>query len=96
MNIGLFVSNLKDDFDTAIYRGVEQGAQEMEANLLVFPGRYLKGQYNDKERTKSEYQYNTVFAYADHKNIDVLLVLMGTIGTVLTEDEKKIFLDMYR
>lgn len=96
LNIGLFVSNLKDDFDTAIYRGVEQGAQEMDANLLVFPGRYLKGQYNDKERTKSEYQYNTVFAYADHKNIDVLLVLMGTIGTVLTEDEKKIFLDMYR
>lgn len=95
LNIGLFVSNLINDFDIAIYRGVERGAQEMDANLIVFPGRYLHGQYNDKERTKSEYQYNTVFAYADHRNIDVLLVLMGTIGTVITEEEKKDFLDMY-
>lgn len=96
LNIGLFVSNLINDFDIAIYRGVERGAQEMDANLIVFPGRYLRGQYNDKERTKSEYQYNTVFAYADKQNIDVLLILLGTIGTVITEEEKKAFLDMYR
>ncbi len=96
INIGLFVSNLINDFDIAVYRGVERGAQEMDANLIVFPGRYLRGQYNDKERTKSEYQYNTVFSYADKQNIDVLLILLGTIGTVITEEEKKIFLDMYR
>lgn len=96
LNIGLFVSNLINDFDIAVYRGVERGAQEMDANLIVFPGRYLRGQYNDKERTKSEYQYNTVFAYADKQNIDVLLILLGTIGTVITEEEKKAFLDMYR
>lgn len=96
LNIGLFVSNLINDFDIAVYRGVERGAQEMDANLIVFPGRYLRGQYNDKERTKSEYQYNTVFAYADKQNIDVLLILLGTIGTVITEEEKKTFLDMYR
>lgn len=96
LNIGLFVSNLINDFDIAIYRGVERGAQEMDANLIVFPGRYLRGQYNDKERTKSEYQYNTIFAYADKQNIDVLLVLMGTIGTVISEEEKKNFLEMYR
>ncbi len=95
INIGLFVSNLINDFDIAVYRGVERGAQEMDANLIVFPGRYLRGQYNDKERTKSEYQYNTVFSYADKQNIDVLLILLGTIGTVITEEEKKIFLDMY-
>lgn len=96
LNIGLFVSNLINDFDIAVYRGVERGAQEMDANLIVFPGRYLRGQYNDKERTKSEYQYNTVFAYADQQNIDVLLVLLGTIGTVISEEEKRTFLDMYR
>lgn len=95
LNIGLFVSNLINDFDIAVYRGVERGAQEMDANLIVFPGRYLRGQYNDKERTKSEYQYNTVFAYADKQNIDVLLVLLGTIGTVITEEEKRDFLELY-
>lgn len=96
INIGLFVSNLINDFDIAVYRGVERGAQEMDANLIVFPGRYLRGQYNDKERTKSEYQYNTLFSYVDKQNIDVLLILLGTIGTVLTEEEKKTFLNMYR
>lgn len=95
LNIGLFVSNLVNDFDIAVYRGVERGAQEMDANLIVFPGRYLKGQYNDKERTQQEYQYNTIFSYADRSNLDVLLVLLGTIGTVLSEEEKKMFLDMF-
>lgn len=95
LNVGLFVSNLINDFDSSVYRGAERGAIETDTNLIVFPGRYLKPQYNDKERTKTDYQYSTIFSYASRENIDVLLILMGTIGTVLSEKEKQIFLDMY-
>ncbi len=91
-NVGLFVSNLKDSFDHAVFRGACVGCEEADVNLFVFPGRYLKGQYADPERTRTDYQYNTVFAYARKQNIDVLLVLSGTIGTVISEEEKRTFL----
>lgn len=94
--IGLFVGNIDDAYDGAVTKGVMQGAKEVDANLIIFPGRYLKAQYRDKERSRSNYQYNTVFSYASKQNIDVLLVLMGSIGTMLTEAEKKTFLDSYR
>ncbi len=94
-NVGLFLSNMKDAFDQAIYRGACVGSEEADVNLFVFPGRYLKGQYADPERTRTDYQYNTVFSYARKANIDVLLVLSGTIGTVISEEEKRTFLRDY-
>lgn len=96
INIGLLVSDLENDFDNAVSKGVMEGAKEVDANLFIIPGRYLKGQYNDKERSRDTYQYNTLFSYVNKNNIDVLLVLLGTIGTVISEREKKVFLDMYQ
>lgn len=95
LNVGLFVSNIDNDFDSAIVQGALDGAKEVDANLIIFPGRYLKGNYHDKERTRCEYQYNTLFSYVNKKNIDVLLISLGSIGTTLSDREKKVFLDMY-
>ena len=96
INIGLFVSDLSNEFDNAVCKGVMQGAKEVDANLIIFPGRYLKAQYHDKEYNRCEYQYNTLFSYANENNIDVLLILLGTIGTVISDAEKKVFLDTYQ
>ena len=95
LNIGLFVSNVDDPFDNAIVKGAMQGARELDANLIIFPGRYLKGIFFDKERTRDAYQYNTLFSYATEEHIDVLLISLGTVATTLNDNEKKIFLDMY-
>lgn len=94
--IGLLISDVNDAFDSSIMKGVMQGAKEVDANLIMLPGRYLKAQYRDKERSRCDYQYNTIYSYATKQNVDVLLVLMGNIGTMMTEQEKKIFLQMYK
>lgn len=96
INIGLLVSHLSDDFDSSVCSGAIEGANEMDANLIIFPGRYLKGEYYDKERSRTTYQHNTIFSYVSENNIDVLLVLLGTIGSHLNDKEKKLFLDMYQ
>lgn len=96
INIGLFVGDLKNDFDSAVCKGVMQGAKELDANLIIFPGRYLKADYKDKQQTRSAYQYNTIFSYANVQNIDVLIVLLGTMGTFLNPEEKRIFLETYK
>ena len=96
LNVGLFVGDLKNDFDSAVTKGAMKGAEEYNANLMIFPGRYLKAQYHDLQRSSAAYQYNTMFSYANKCNLDVLLILLGTVGSFITEREKKVFLDMYK
>jgi len=95
MNIGLMISHLEDDFASAVCRGAIIGAKEIDANLFIIPGRYIDGVYADKKRTEYEYQYNTLFSYAFPEDIDVLLVLAGTIGNSLSSERKKDFLAQF-
>lgn len=91
-NIGLMISHLEDDFASAVCRGAIVGAKEIDANLIIFPGRYIDAVYVDKKRTEYEYQYNTLFSYAFPDDIDVLLVLVGTIGSGMSYEKKQAFL----
>lgn len=92
LNIGLAISHLEDDFASAVCRGAIAGAEEIDANLIIFPGRYIDAVYADKKRTEFEYQYNTLFSYSFPEDIDVLLVLAGTIANSLDTERKKAFL----
>lgn len=92
LNIGLMISQLDNDFSLAVCRGAIIGAKEIDANLFIMPGRYIEGVYADKKRTEYEYQYNTLFSYAFPEDIDVILILIGTIGSSLSDERKKEFL----
>ena len=96
INIGLFITDIENDFDNAIARGVMSGVKELDANLIIFPGRTIRGDYQALEMVKYGYQYNTLFSYASSSNIDILLISFGAIATMLDDCEKKIFLDMFQ
>lgn len=95
LNIGLMLSNLDNEFDSTVCRGAIIGAKEIDANLFVMPGRYIEGVYADKKRTEYEYQYNTLFSYAFPEDIDVILILIGTVGNSLSDDRKIEFLKKF-
>ena len=95
LNIGLMISHLEDDFASAVCRGAIIGAKEIDANLFIFPGRYIDAVYADKKRTEYEYQYNTLFSYAFPEDIDVLLVLAGTICNAISYERKREFLKSF-
>ena len=61
MQVGLLVSHLEDEFDSAVCEGAMLAAQQADVNLVIIPGRYIDGVYADKIRTEYEYQYNTLF-----------------------------------
>jgi len=95
LNIGLLVSNIEDDFDNAITEGVIQGAKETDNNLIIVPGHYISHEFFDKTISVNQYQYNSLFSYVNNNNIDILLVLLGTIATTLSNEDKRRFLRMY-
>ena len=47
IKIGLLVSHLEDDFDDAVAEGAMIGAEQCDADLVIFPGRYIDGIYAD-------------------------------------------------
>ena len=93
LNIGLMISDLEEDYAGEVCRGAIIGAEEIDANLFIFPGRYIDAVYVDPEYCKYEYQHNTLFSYAFPEEIDVLLVLAGTIGNYISDKRKKEFLE---
>ncbi len=93
--IGLLISHLEDDFDDAVCEGAMIAAEQADVDLIIFPGRYIDGVYADKLRTEYEYQYNTLFDLPIHNRFDVLLVLIGTIGSHLNKEQKAKFLSKF-
>ena len=57
------------------------------------PGHYIgepDGRFSDSEY---EYQYNVVFDLPTARNVDILYVLMGTIGSRADKEIQKAFVD---
>ena len=94
-NIGFLTCHLDNDYAFEICKGVEYAAQEADVNLIIFPGMYLNASYNDPVNAKYDYQYNSIFYYANKKSLDALIVSIGSIGSFISVEDKKAFLDNF-
>lgn len=94
-NIGFFTCHLDNDYAYEVLKGVEYAAREADVNLIIFPGMFIDASYNDPVNAKYDYQYNSIFYYASHKTLDALIVSIGSIGSFLSMDDKKAFLDSF-
>lgn len=94
-NIGFLTCHLDNDYAFEICKGVEYAAEEADVNLIIFPGMYLNASYNDPVNAKYDYQYNSIFYYANKKSLDALIVSIGSIGSFLSVNDKKAFLDAF-
>ncbi len=95
LNIGLFIDDIDAVFTSEAVKGAELGAIAIDANLYIFPGMYLDGTDISDDHIQYEYQYNTLFQFASQKHLDVLYVMMGMIGSRVTEKERIAFLEQY-
>ena len=80
LNIGFLTCHLDNDYAFEICKGVEYAAEEADVNLTIFPGMYLNASYNDPINAKYDYQYNSIFYYANKKSLDALIISIGSIG----------------
>ncbi|WP_049962784.1 GGDEF domain-containing protein [Ruminococcus sp. HUN007] len=95
LNIGLYVSNLADDSVYSLCSGASSAAKELGANLLIFPGMHLNGDYNDPLKSPYYYQYNTIYELGRKINLDFLIIMAGIIGNTLSDEETLKFIENF-
>lgn len=95
LTVGLFLADVADDFSRGICRGAMQAAEELDVNMIIFPGKYIDRNLEVFDGIQYDYQYNTLFTYANPEEIDLLVVTIGSIGYLSTDKRRKGFLDYF-
>jgi len=96
LNIGLLISEYGDTFARDVCIGAMYAAEEMDANLFIMAVGYFDAPYMERNKSKYEYQNNYICNFATKENIDVLVVLLGTIASNVDESVQKKFLEGYK
>ncbi|MBR1724755.1 MAG: substrate-binding domain-containing protein, partial [Ruminococcus sp.] len=87
--IGLLVANIVDTFSNQLAVGAMEAAEELDADLFIFPGKYIGLEYlYALHDAKYEYQYNVLFDIAAKAGLDYLIVGIGTIAYACDEERK--------
>lgn len=92
IKIGMLVDDIDSIFTQETCRGAELGAISIDANLYIFPMRFLDSRDFLNDHSRFEYQYNMIYRFITEKNIDILYVLMGNIGCRTDYDKQMEFL----
>ena len=93
LNIGLLIDDPNNYFTSQACKGADLAAKAIDANLFIFPGHYIGKPDGRFESTEFEYQYNVVFDLPTKHNMDILYVLMGTIGSRADRKAQQAFVD---
>lgn len=92
LNIALLISELEDAFGQDLCEGANSAAKEIDANLFIFPGKYIDADFNDIYRTGYDYQFNSLFDYAKLNDMDAFVVCLGTIASNINAEKRLEFL----
>ena len=93
LNIGFLVDDLNNYFTNQACKGAQLAAKALDANLFIYPGHYIGKPDGRSEDIEFEYQYNSVFSLPNENNVDILYILLGTIGSRAEIELQKEFLD---
>ncbi len=75
--IGLVINQIEGKYQTRIYRGLTDFAEDEGIDLYIFVGRSLSSPYENED------QCNTIYSLAKSKRLAGLVVTAGSIGSFL-------------
>ena len=93
--IGLLIDELNTPFTSEAVKGAELGAMAVDADMYIFPGMYLDDTKISDDHLLYEYQYNTLFQFANDNHLDILYIMMGLIGCRVDLEHRQKFLSQY-
>lgn len=94
--IGVLVGGVLNTFAERLCHGVSRMCQELDYDMVVFPGKYIDRDLSDNYDLMYEYQNNTVYEYPAVCDIDGLIVAAGSIGCHTTEEAVNRFLSKFK
>lgn len=95
IRIALLVSELGNSYIDAVVAGVETAAEEMDADVVILPGRRLKQAGGKQNGNQHEYQHNTIYSYVAANDFDMILIELGTVAKGSDESEVRDFLKKF-
>ncbi|MCR4616697.1 MAG: GGDEF domain-containing protein [Lachnospiraceae bacterium] len=93
--IGLLVSGITDTFSIQLIRGVVRAAKVRGLDVVIFPGKYLDRDLSDRTEIMYEYQFATLFSYANKYTVDGLVISANSIGCHTNEARMHQFVNEY-
>ena len=87
--IGLLISRLTERFQSSLWRGVANFAEEQDINLICYEGRSLNSPY------RHDVHRNRVFELVDSKTVDGLIITSGSIANYVNGREFEGFYRRY-
>ena len=87
LQIGLMIHHLENEYASEILKGAIAAAEELDINLILLPGRGINAVEDDEKYSIYDYQYNVIYSYVSEKNLDGLLVSVGTVGSYISREE---------
>ena len=87
IRIGLQTSRMDYGYGVKLWQGAMITARQMDADLIVFPGRNLESPHG------YDYQYNSIFRFLTRENIDSLILATTLICNYVEESAINRFVD---
>lgn len=95
LNIGIFTCHIDNDYANEVCKGAEFAAKELDCNLIVFPGMFLNASFYDPANQLYDYQYNSIFYYANPECLDAIIISLGAISSFLSEKDLNSFISHF-
>ena len=96
LNIGVFVCHIETEYVNNMCNGIMHAAEDMDVNIIFFPGMYVSAYHDGTQLSDYDYQINTVYQYARHSHIDILIISLGTIGPFIDYLDIEGFLEKFK
>ena len=95
--VGLLVANIMDPFSNGIAKGAALAAEYFDVNLIIVPGKYIDRDIrNDVVNMRYEYQHNALFSHVSTGNLDYLIICVGTIAYMSSDERKLEFMSNFK
>lgn len=87
--IALFLAEIEEDFSDLLRRGVVDGAELYDANLIMLPGKTLNSPY------PYQYQYHVIYNMISQDNVDALILPSSVFTNYSSPEECERFYQSY-
>lgn len=97
-NIGYLVTETDGYYMNQVITGAARAAEQLDANLFIFPAKYLQALRKDLSDPKRQYEYqnNVLLQYAGVPSIDGLIVSITNIGYMLSRERQIEIVSAYK